>query len=51
MIEDHHEKCTKLLVQNVEKKPRFLSNQMGLDLSIVGTVIKNENQKDFSKNG
>jgi hypothetical protein len=51
MIEVHQEKCTKLLVQNVEKKPKFLSNQMVAGLSIVRNVFRNVNQKDFSKNG
>lgn len=43
------EKCTKSPVQNVAKKLRFLLNQMVPDLSIVGAVIRNENQEDFSK--
>jgi AAA+ ATPase superfamily predicted ATPase len=49
MIEVHQEKCTKLLVQNVEKKQKFLLNQMVQDQFIVGTVIKNTNQEDFSR--
>ena len=51
MIEVHQEKCTRLRVQNVEKKLRFPLNQMGLDPSIVGNVIRNVNQEDFSKKG
>jgi AAA+ ATPase superfamily predicted ATPase len=50
MIEVHQEKCTKLLVQNVEKKLKFLLNRMVLDRFIAGTVIRSVNQKDFSKN-
>ena len=49
-IEVHQEKCTKLLVQNVEKKQKFRLNQMVQDQFIVGTATKNTNQKDFSKN-
>ena len=48
-IAGRQEKCTKLLVQNVEKKPRFLLNQMAPDPSIVENVTKNVNQEDFSK--
>jgi hypothetical protein len=40
IIEVHQEKCTKLLVQNVEKKQKFLLNQMAQDQFIVGTVFK-----------
>ena len=49
IIEVHQEKCTQLLVQNVERKLRFPSNQMALDPSIVGNVIRNVDQKDISK--
>jgi hypothetical protein len=41
------EKCTKLLVQNVEKKLRFLLNQMVAGLSIVRNVFRNVNPKDI----
>ena len=41
-------KCMRLLVQIVENKLRSLSSQMEQDLSIVGTVIRNINLKDFS---
>jgi AAA+ ATPase superfamily predicted ATPase len=50
MIEVHQEKCTRLLVQNVEKKLKFLLNQMVLVQFIVGNVIRSVNQEDFSKN-
>jgi hypothetical protein len=36
----HHEKCTRLLVQIVEQKPKFLSNPMELDRSIVEIAIE-----------
>jgi hypothetical protein len=48
---DHQERCIKLPVQNVIRKQKFLSNRMVLDPSIVGNVIRNVNQEDFSKNG
>jgi hypothetical protein len=34
-------------VRNAIKKQKFLSNQMALDLSIVGIVIRNVNQGDI----
>jgi len=46
-----HEKCTKLPVPTVEKKQKFLLNQMVQDQFIVGIVIRNINQRDFSKKG
>ncbi len=42
------EKCTKQLVQNVKRKPKFPLNQMEHDLYIAGNVFKNEDQSDFN---
>jgi hypothetical protein len=43
------EKCTKLPVQNVERKLKYLSNLMVPAQSIVGIVIRNIDQKDIRK--
>ena len=40
-------KCTKSLVQIVERKQKFLSNQMAPALYTVESAINNINQKDF----
>jgi hypothetical protein len=42
----HHVKCTMLLVQIAERKPKFRSNQMVTDQSTAGTVIRNIGQRD-----
>ncbi len=39
------ERCTRSLVQIVEQKPRFLSNLMEQDQSIVEIVIENDAQE------
>jgi hypothetical protein len=44
------EKCIRLLVQNVKKKLKFLSNQMELALYIVGTVLESVETIDFKIN-
>ena len=49
IIEVHQEKCTQLLVQNVEKILKFPLNQMVQDPSIAGNVIRNVDQRDISK--
>lgn len=41
------EKCTRLLVQNAERKQRFLSNQMAQDLCIARNAIVSVNPEDF----
>jgi hypothetical protein len=46
-LADLQEKCIRLLVQIVEKKQKFLLNQTGQDLFIVGNVFKNIGEKDF----
>ena len=43
------EKCTQSPVQNVERKPKYLSNLMEPDQYIVGIVIRSIGQKDIRK--
>jgi len=47
-IEDR-EKCTKPPVPIVERKPKFLSNQMEAVPSTAATATANANQKGISK--
>jgi hypothetical protein len=45
----HHEKCIRRPVQIVGKNVKFHLNRMAQNLFTAETVIRNTDQKDFSK--